>query len=450
MKRTGCAHSADISEQLKDSPVILINPQTSLLEFADPEESRELTPTPPLGILYIASALEHAGFSVKFYDLAVMPEKRDDLLAYVENVEAPVVGMTVSTLAHNNAVRLAGAIKEKNPQSTVIMGGPHVTFRAEEVLSSGVVNYVVRREGEHTIVELLKAHHADVKRIQGISYCHGGEYISTPDRPFIEDLDSIPFPARDLAPMDLYMHPGIIITGRGCPYRCQFCVAGPLSGHRYRVRTPENVIEEVKEIYSTYSITDFFFADDTFTAIQERTRAICNLLEQLDFPITWICESRVTAVTPELLEEMAHAGCTKIQFGVESGSDSILKSINKGITTDRVREAVSWALGTGMDVACSFIIGHPEDTPVTIDRTLNFARELREMAKRGRVKTEFGIATPLPGTKLCEEAESLGITVLNKDYDRYDLANPVINTRYLTANDLRSLLFNSVIEQQSL
>jgi anaerobic magnesium-protoporphyrin IX monomethyl ester cyclase len=314
---------------------------------------------------------------------------------------------------------------------------------------------VVRREGEETAVDLLneltKAYsNSALQTIQGISYYSDGKYLSTPDRPFIEDLDALPFPARHLAPMQLYEHPGIIVTGRGCPFHCQFCVAGPLSGHNYRVRSPENVIEEVEECYHRYKMTDFFFADDTFTALQERTIKMCNLLDNLDFSISWKCESRATAVTPELLEKMAHSGCIKIQFGVESGSDHILKSINKGITTKRVKQAVTWALNTGMDVMCSFVIGHPEDTAETIQKTLHFARELREMAEFGRVKTDFGIATPLPGTQLCENAAALGITILSRDYDTYDLTNPVINTRNLSALDLRSLLFNSVVECQSL
>ncbi len=438
-------------------PIILINPQTAILEFTDPEESRELTPTPPLGLLYIASTLESAGFPVEFYDLAVLPETKEKLLNRVGEIEKPIIGLTVSTLAHNNALRLSKAIKEMNPQSLIIMGGPHVTFRAEETLSSRIVDVVVRREGEHTIVALLKAlthnHWSNVSSlasIEGISYRSNGTVISTPDRPFITDLDSVPFPARHLAPMQLYEHPGIVVTGRGCPFHCQFCVAGPLSGHKYRVRSPENVIEEVEECQRKYNINDFFFADDTFTAFQERTEKMLTLLEQLDSPITWKCESRVTAVTFDLLEKMAHAGCIKIQFGVESGCDHILTSINKGITIERVQKAVSWALDTGMNVMCSFVIGHPEDTAETIVQTLHFARQLREMAEFGRVKTDFGIATPLPGTQLCEHAEALGITILSKNYDCYDLTNPVINTRYLTAQDLRSLLFNSVVEGQDL
>lgn len=431
-------------------PVILVNPQSAILEFADPDESREMTPTPPLGLLYIAAVLEQAGFPVEFYDLAVMPETKEDILTRVENTERPLVGLTVSTLACNNAVQLSQKIKEKNPQTTIIMGGPHVTFRAEETLSSGVVDVIVRREGEHTAVELVKAlhQHSNIGSIEGITYKENGNSVSTPDRPFIKALDTLPFPSRHLAPLHLYYYPGIVITGRGCPFHCQFCVAGPFSGHTYRVRSPENVIEEVKECYHKYNISEFFFADDTFTAIQERTKTMCALIEQLDFRITWKCESRATAVTPELLQLMAETGCNKIQFGAESGCDHILKSINKGTTTALVRKAVTWALDTGMNVACSFIIGHPEDTSETVLQTLRFARELREMAEYGRVKTEFGIATPLPGTQFCENAEELGITILSENYDKYDLTDPVINTKYLTANDLRSLLFDSVIDQE--
>jgi anaerobic magnesium-protoporphyrin IX monomethyl ester cyclase len=303
---------------------------------------------------------------------------------------------------------------------------------------------VVRREGEETAVDLLneltKAYsNSALQTIQGISYYSDGKYLSTPDRPFIEDLDALPFPARHLAPMQLYEHPGIIVTGRGCPFHCQFCVAGPLSGHNYRVRSPENVIEEVEECHSAYNITDFYFADDTLTAVQERARVLFDLLDNLDFSIRWICESRATAVTPELLKKMAHSGCIKIQFGVESGSDHVLRSINKGITTDRVRKAVMWALDAGLDVKCSFIIGHPQDAVETIQQTIQLGRELTQLG----AECAYSISTPLPGTDLWNRAEELGVRILTHDYDYYDFMSIIMETKTLNKHQLSSFMLEA-------
>ncbi|MBU7023633.1 MAG: radical SAM protein, partial [Theionarchaea archaeon] len=320
----------------------------------------------------------------------------------------------------------------------------HVTFTAEETVKEESVDVVVRGEGEETLLELAQYFlqgKGSLKEIPGITY-EEGRIKSTPDRPFMEDLDALPFPARHLVDCSRYLHPGGIVTGRGCPYRCQFCAAGPLSGHTYRVRTLDNVLEEIGECYHKFHIHELSFVDNTFTAYPERTLQFCTMLRKSEIPVTWGCYSRVNVVSPKILETMADAGCTQIQYGAESGSDSILKSIGKGITTDMVRQAVKWALNAGMCVECSFIIGHPEDTLKTVEQTIQFAEELKSLDSQGRVFTNMGVATPYPGTLLAQHSEELGITVLSRDWDRYNLIDPVINTKFLDHHDLRRMIFD--------
>jgi anaerobic magnesium-protoporphyrin IX monomethyl ester cyclase len=425
--------------------VALINAFTHFPEFYEALgkelASASFAPCPPLGIMYMTAVLEKAGFSCQIVDCDVAPDNMGNLS---QLDDCDVVGISACTATVNSALEIAAEIKRRDSSVTVVLGGPHVTFTAEETVKEESVDVVVRGEGEETLLELAQYFlqgKGSLKEILGITY-REGRIKSTPDRPFIEDLDALPFPARHLVDCSRYLHPGGIVTGRGCPYRCQFCAAGPLSGHTYRVRTLDNVLEEIRECYYKFRIRELSFVDNTFTAYPERTLQFCEMLKKSEIPVTWGCYSRVNVVSPQILETMADAGCTQIQYGAESGSDSILKSIGKGITTDMVRQAVKWALNAGMCVECSFIIGHPEDTLETVEQTIQFAEELKSLDSQGRVFTNMGVATPYPGTLLAEHSEELGITVLSRDWDRYNLIDPVINTKFLDHHDLRKMIFD--------
>ena len=403
--------------------------------------SASFAPCPPLGIMYMAAVLEREGFSCQIIDCDVVPDSMGRL-SQLDDVG--LVGISTCTATYNSALQIAEQIKRRNPSTKVVLGGPHVTFTAEETVTNDCVDIVVRGEGEETMLELAQYYiegKGDIKAIQGITYDDGGT-ISTPDRPFIKNLDALPFPARHLVDYTKYLHPGGIVTGRGCPYNCQFCAAGPLSGHKYRVRALTSVLEELQSCYEMYGIREFSFVDNTFTAYPERTLQFCNLLREMDLPVTWGCFSRVNVVSPDMLKTMAEAGCIQIQYGAESGCDNILKSVNKGITTDMVRTAVKWALNAGMGVECSFIVGHPEDTLETVQKTLAFVEELESYDAHGRVITNVGVAVPYPGTALAERADELGIKILSRDWDRYHLIDPVLDTKYLDHRELRRIIFD--------
>jgi anaerobic magnesium-protoporphyrin IX monomethyl ester cyclase len=427
--------------------VLLINSTpfvTGLEEPVDDEEfSQELTTFPPLGILYIAAVLEREGHTVRIKDAAVSPCRETHLEG--DCLWADIVGVSITTPGYQNSIQIVKAINRIDPDLPIVVGGPHVTFQAIHMLSHPEVGIAVRGEGEHAMTELLAAINSgqDFEPINGITYRKSDHLVSTPDRPFIEDLDALPFPARHLVDLTAYKYAGNLVTGRGCPYRCQFCAAGPLSGYRYRVRSPENVVEEIRISYEQFGINHFFFADDTFTAIPDRTLKICDLLQKLKEPITWKCEARANTLTPALLKTMAEAGCVAMQIGVESGSNHILKKIQKGITTEMVERAVKWAVEHNISVTCSFIIGHPDDTVETVRQSIRFGLHLRSLSPEGTVRTEFALATPLPGSVLYENAESLGIHLLSQDWEGYNSFEPVIETRNLSKHQLRSLIFDA-------
>jgi radical SAM superfamily enzyme YgiQ (UPF0313 family) len=419
--------------------VLLVNPPSSNQDYLEPGEEKGFYKHVPLGLLYIAAVLEQDGHTVECIDVAAGRERETTVI----QTHADVVGFTVTTLSYHNAVSLAQKIKARSPQTIIIFGGSHPTFMAEETLSTGAVDIVVRREGEITIQELLNclSRNGNLQTVKGITY--KGETIkSTPDRPFITDLDVLPFPARHLLTSEEYAQFGSISTGRGCPYQCIFCAAGPLSGYTYRMHSVERVLAEIVACHEDFGISDFIFLDDTFTAATDRVKALCTAFTDLDFPITWWCEARVNTVNKQILELMASSGCECIQFGVESGSDFILRSIRKGITTAMIKKAVEASLSAGIKVAPSFIIGHPEDTVETVRQTIAFAHALKSMDPQ-KVELTFTLLVPYPGTQVQEHAEELGITILTTDWSRYNFLIPVIETKNLTRQMLQNLLFTA-------
>ncbi len=428
--------------------IMLVNPPTSFSELTDPlEDSMLPSYLPPLGILYVASVLESKGATVHVVDIQTERNSRERIKTLSESCE--FVGITGTTPAYKRGLEIAELVKSVSPDVAVIMGGPHVSFTAEETISEGCVDIVVRGEGEETISELYDffAHKKrKLHQIKGISFLANGDVISTPDRPFIENLDALPFPARHLVDIAAYEYPGNIITGRGCPYKCQFCACGPISGYRYRTRTIDNVIAEVESLHCNHGISTFFFSDDTFTARRERLLNLCENLSELAFSPQWICTTRVNTIDTEMLQAMKKAGCFKVQYGVESGSDRVLRSIQKQITVDMVREKVKETLDQGIGVVCSFVIGHPADDVESVQQTFTLAEEL---SKLGDCRYEIGVATPFPGTALYEQAEELGIEILSRDWDRYTLIDPVIRTRNLAPHQLRNFIFGYIIQKTS-
>ncbi len=427
--------------------VLLINPITSLFEFTSLAERRHFVLSPPLGLLYIASQLEREGYVCKVIDMESSLYSKEMLVNVLEREGAPIVGIGISTPAFGSALDVAHTVKQCLPETTVICGGAHATLRAEEVLTCNEFDVAVRGEGEMIMTELVQCKcggKGQLKDIPGITYRSKDGLLTTPDRPFIENLDSVPFPARHLIDIDQYIYGGSLISGRGCQHKCIFCAAGPLSGYRYRVRSPENVVEEMEEIHRTYNITDFVFVDDCLTAFPERTQKLCELIKEMDFSPTWTCESRVNTVTPSLLKIMAESGCIRIQFGCESGSDAILKSIKKGTTVEQIEKAVSWASQNNIKSVCSFIIGHPEDTEDTVRQTISLSKKLQQIGGEG-VIPQFMLAIPLPGTELYQHMDELGVRMVLKNKDIYNYSNPLIETRYLSREKLRSLLFDAYV-----
>ncbi len=412
------------------------------LGFSSPEKS-----TPSIGILYLASSLESMGFSVLVKDLRTCGEEKRIFIKNMISEHSPkAIGISSLTFPYNNAKETCRIIKEISRDIIVIAGGIHATFLPEQVLSDGF-DVVVRGEGEETITELAEA----IKNgkaflgIEGISFKDNGKIIHNPDRPLMNNIDKIHFPAWHLVNFENYLPDQryIIVTSRGCPFRCIYCSCGTFSKHKWRARSPENVLEEIKLLVNRYGAKKLKFLDDTFTLDKDRAMKICRLILKENLGIEWACFSRVDTIDFELLKLMKVAGCVSIQFGVESGNQKVLDSIYKEISLEQVEKAVKLAKKNGIkDIICSFIIGHPEDTEDTIVDTVEFANRLKKL---GATTIPVSMLIPFPGSDVWTNRKRYGIKIFAREWRDFDFERCIIETKNLSRDRIEALYYDFVL-----
>lgn len=388
---------------------------------------------PPLGLAYIASVLRENGYAAEIHDMKVN-RKEPDFSNY------DVIGITADAMRYKEGLRLAGVAKEKG--KTVIMGGPHPTFLDGDALMSGRVDFVVRGEGEETILELLESlkKKTSFSEIKGISFMNDGNICRTPARKPIDNIDSLPMPARDLLLMDSYRTLEMgkrkvtsMITSRGCPYGCTFCASSEFSGYKWRARMPGPVVDEIEHIVNNYGFNALAFLDDNFTLGPERVIAICDEIIKRRIDIYWWCFSRADILlrNEDMVKKMAEAGARYIFIGFESGTQGLLDSYNKKMQAPIAEDTISLLKRCGIQTHASFIIGGIDETKKKVEETIRLAKYLRPEA------VQFSILTPYPGTKLFDEVKD---RIRTFDWNLYDCLHSVIELDYLSKNDLEKLL----------
>lgn len=398
--------------------VLLINTPFPLGEY----------PVPPLGLAYIAGALEAEGIDVQVLDLLVAQYSAQTLKKRLRDYQPHFVAATCSTLNYHIASRILRVCKSSDPNLTTLIGGPHVSFAAREVIEEAPwIDVVVRGEGERTLVDLLDAlaTEKDLAHVPGIAYRNNGDSVLTSPRPLIKELDRLPLPARHLLPLSKYRAlkaPCTVITSRGCPFGCIFCSAPKMFGRGVRFRDPKAVVDEIEMINREFGFRQINVVDDTFTVKEQHVQSICEGLMDRGLNIQWSVYSRVDTVTPRLLHLMKVAGCSCVCFGLESGSQKILDNIKKGITIAQSRQAVRIAKEAGMEVMVSFLLGLPGENGRTAQQSVRLAEELR---KEYGVYYGFHILAPMPGTEVREKADEYGIRILSRDWAKYDANRPV-------------------------
>jgi radical SAM superfamily enzyme YgiQ (UPF0313 family) len=376
--------------------------------------------SPPLGLLYIAAALKKNGHNVSVIDYSLEKLDHKNLAARIEQEKTGLVGISTVTPKIYDAMELAEFIKKEFPEMIIAAGGPHATLLPEAVLKDcPSIDFIVQGEGEfalNALVERLE-NNLTADGLDGIAFRKGKEIINNPLKEYIADLNSIPMPDRELIDINRYsgflktsVSPATtIMTSRGCPYRCIYC-SKPVTGEKVRATTPENVIKEIKFLMSQYGIKEIIFYDDSFTINRKRAIKICDLIIKNDIKVKWQCETRVNLVDEELLIKMRKAGCYVIAYGIESGSDRVLKVLKKGVTTDQMKKAVKLTKRAGIQIVGYFMLGIPSETEEEIKETINFAKSLNLNY------AQFAVATAFPGTELYKMAKDQN--KINEDWSK--------------------------------
>jgi len=407
--------------------ILLINPFYPISE----------TPSPPLGLAYLAAALETAGMEVRVLDLVVQPYSEEMLARVLAEFRPRIVGATAVTMTVDAALAVLADVKRLWPGALTVVGGPHVTFCAEETLAAcPELDVVAIGEGEDTVVDLGRAvaAGAGLAGVRGIAYREEGGVRLTARRRRIRDLDRLPLPARHLLPLGRYRALGMpisMITSRGCPHRCIFCVGRRMVGARLRLRRPDRVVDELEAV-SALGFHQVNIADDLFTADAGRCTAVCDEILRRGLTVRWTAFARVDTVDRELLHRMRAAGCSAVSFGIESGNPGILRTVRKGITLAQVEAAVRMCADAGVTALASFILGLPGETPETIDETAAFARRLEALG----LIYGFHLLAPFPGTRVRERSREYGLRVLTDDWRAYHANRAVTETATVDRNTL--------------
>ncbi|MDD4810173.1 MAG: radical SAM protein, partial [Methanobacterium formicicum] len=346
------------------------------------------------------------------------------------------VAVTALTPTIDKALQTAELAKKTCPQATVVMGGYHPTFNYQEMLEKDYVDLVVMGEGEYTMLELVQTleEGGDLKNVKGIAY----QDVVTPPRPLIEDLDELPFPARHLLPMDHYkilnmkLHTATLISGRGCPMQCSFCASAALHGNKLRMRSAQNVVDEMEHLIKDHDAGMIAFMDDTFTLKPSRVAEICDEIIKRDLDTYWGCTARADTLSDELLQKLSDSGCITLFLGVESADQQQLDRVNKQITIDKIRQAFKLSRENDIRTIASVVLGMPGDTKESIERTIKFVRELNPSYAL------FSLATPYPGTRFYQEAVQDNLIKV-KDWSKYTLLSPVLETVDCSLDELKKM-----------
>ena len=385
---------------------------------------------PALGIAYIAACLQSKGYDCKIFDAYFHSWSQADLLQQVKNYNPDVAGLTAMTHEINQASAVAARLKEQR-DIPIIIGGCHVTALPQKTLAEfPVFDYGICGEGEKTIIDMLsknihqKNKTLPMNDVKGLVFRGNGQIIVNEPRPFLTsaELDVLPYPAYEqyyangshaLADKHSYY---TIFASRGCPYNCAFCMQ--VLGRKVRWRSPQSIIQEMDYAIKHYGAHTFDFADEIFLFGNRHTRDLLELFIQKCFPgrIRWSALTRANFVTPELIDLAKRAGCVRLEMGVESGDDQILRGIDKAITVEQIKRAVKIIKGAGISLGTYYILGHPNENRITLRKTVDLAVKLNTDS------IAVGLMVPYPGTRIFDLAMQgkNGYRLLSQNWAEYD------------------------------
>jgi len=380
------------------------------------ERKKMFGASPPLGIFYVATILKNEGIEVSILDQAAKGLTTESTVKWVKKEDPDILGFSVLSCSSQTAPKIAEKAKKENPDLTTVFGNMHATFNAERILKRyPQVDIIVRGEGEYTTLELVECLEKgkNLKDIHGINFRKDKQIITTPTRPPIKDVDSIPFPDRELSNVEYHaMAAGInaapkkyasFVSSRGCVYRCRFCGVRRFANNIWRPRSVENTLEELQFLVSK-GYEQIYFVDDNFMINKKRVIEICQRIRKEKMDIDFICLGRVDNCSYQMLRELVKAGCRIIHFGIESANQRILNYYNKQITPKQSKDAVKTAKKAGVDVVIgSLIVGAPDETRQEIQNTLKFTHQLDLDIP------EINLLSAFSGTDIWDELKMKGV-----------------------------------------
>jgi radical SAM superfamily enzyme YgiQ (UPF0313 family) len=433
---------------MKLERALVFNPPTGLYQRGEDrcqaaiDGSAATTLRAPNDLGYIASQLRRIGVEPKIRDYPAEGKNWTHFLKDIEESRPDFLVMSITTTTIEKDMDAFRMAKDFNPDVLTIAKGAHFWACEPASLEKDVfkpMDIAIRGEAETIINNLIltKRKSQDIQEVAGIIYLDykRSTFMRTRNAPFIEDLDSLPFPARDLMRNECYTRPdtgapqATLQVSRGCPAECIYCLSPIISGKRLRKRSARNVVEEVEECVKKYHIRNFFFRADTFTMDRDWAIEISKGIIRKKLNIEWVANSRVKPLDRELLEYMKKAGCWLIALGIESGSEETLEKIKKGASKDDARDAVRMAHEVGLKTYGFFMLGFPWESEEHINETIEFSREL------DCDFTEIHVPMPYKGTELYKIAKEAGLVENNAVGHDY-FSHPLTGTLYLTREEL--------------
>ncbi|OGW74691.1 MAG: hypothetical protein A2Z72_05460 [Omnitrophica bacterium RBG_13_46_9] len=447
--------------------VLLIDPPRSTKALGLGEDK--------LGLLYMAAILREKNIDVRVYDAHIENNPFKDLKSLLKKYKPTIVGISIYTPTRFDAFKAAKLVKHADKETLVVAGGPHVSSAPRDTLENiKEIDIIVVGEGERVFLEICNsvAEKKSFEGIKSIALRKEGDILINARCEPIKNLDSLPFPARDL--LRKYKHKEkskyhfnmqmpdreiiklsstCIITARGCPFNCLFCAVPELWGRNVRLRSPENVISEIKHLKEAFDVDSFQIVDDTFNISRKRVFDICSVILKERLKVKWHCHMRVDNVDREMLVIMKEAGCFITYIGIESGSQKILDQvIGKKITLDKVRKVIGWCDELGIKRSCNFIYSLPGETREDVAQTIALMKELGG-------KQPFGPTMILPGSRIEKIAKEKGIMPKDFSWSRispYKYYDPTSNSflpifvENLTWNEILDIFYKHITWQSTM
>ncbi|MDD5136302.1 MAG: radical SAM protein [Candidatus Omnitrophica bacterium] len=404
--------------------IVLLNPPMSFeAALGKAKDIGKYTVMIPHGLASMAAVLRENNIRCNVMDAYAENLSIKEIVARISEHKPSIVGISAVTPVINIVHSIASEIKKNNPSVRIVLGGPHPSILPGEVLNDPNVDFVITGEGEYAFLDLARAldKNSDVGSIPGVSYRKSGSTIHNKPATYIKDLDALPPPAYDMLPMDLYTTPPQwslaspsyqLIATRGCPYACGFCRVG--LGEEVRYKSAGRVCDEIEYLIEHHDCKQIVFVDTTFPFNLKHAEQVCNemISRGLNKKIVWFTSTRVDIVNQHMLDLMYKAGCRLVTFGIESGNQHILDSINKRITLKQAEKAVAMAHKAKINVTASYILGLPGEDRRSILNTIRFAKRLNTLY------AQFNIIVPYPGTKVFDYAVRNNL-LRHRNWDSY-------------------------------